>query len=185
MTVLSAQSIQGRCLGKTPIRGDFQVYEPWERLIIGPFHATKQIAHGMSYGLTAAGYDIRLGRPDDLEEGSEFIFGPSGFRIAHSLEYLQIPEDVQAIVHDKSSWARRGLSLFNTVLEPGWCGWITLELANHSCDLIRIPWGAPIAQVVFHQLDQRTDRPYEGKYQNQPNRPVPTIREGEPSDSSS
>lgn len=129
----------------------------------------------MSYGLTSAGYDIRLGRISPINKGVSIF--PGSFGLAHSLEYVKIPEDCLAIVHDKSSWARQGLSLFNTVLEPGWFGHITLELANHSSNILQINFESPIAQIVFHQLDSRTIHPYSGKYQNQPNKPVPSIIE--------
>lgn len=152
----------------------------WRELIIQPFIESKYIENGMSFGLTAAGYDIRLGQPSDSEFGVTGIrVPPGGFELAHSLEYVKIPQDCLAIVHDKSSFARRGLSLFNTVLEPGWFGFITLELANHSLQSIYIPYGSPIAQIVFHQLDQKTSLPYNGKYQGQPNRPIPALAEGQ------
>lgn len=163
----------------------------WKALCIEPFYAEKSISFGMSFGLTAAGYDIRLGRPSSTYNEAKSIYvppegiyiPPGKFNLGHSLEFIKIPEDCQAIVHDKSSLARRGLSLFNTVLEPGWKGHITLELANQGIHHIFIPFGCPIAQLVFHQLDSRTQFPYSGKYQNQPNYPIPSLREGELADS--
>ncbi len=168
--IWSAQTIQERCAP-----GDFK--PAWKELVIRPFYAEKSVCAGMSFGLTAAGYDIRLGSPSHMTGGIRL--GASDFTLAHSLEYVRIPEDALAIVHDKSSWARKGLSLFNTVLEPGWFGHITLELANHNSETLYISYGSPIAQIVFHQLDSRTSLPYSGKYQNQPNYPVRSLREGE------
>lgn len=169
--IWSAQNIRYRR------SGDCRLFN-WQKLEITPFWSEKSISNGMSFGLTSAGYDIRLGRPEGELKQIDGIFIDQ-FVLAHSLEFVRIPEDCQAIVHDKSSWARRGLSLFNTVLEPGWFGHITLELANHSSKSIEIPYGSPIAQIVFHQLDSRTTQPYSGKYQNQPNHPVRALREGE------
>lgn len=171
--IWSAQTIKSR---QRPYKDE--TLDHWSRLEILPFYSEKSISNGMSFGLTAAGYDIRLGRPEGEVEQAGGIF-VNDFALAHSLEFLRIPEDCQAIVHDKSSWARKGLSLFNTVLEPGWFGHITLELANHSSKIIPISYGSPIAQIVFHQLDSRTQLPYSGKYQNQPNHPVRSLREGE------
>lgn len=74
------------------------------------------------------------------------------------------------IVHDKSTWARRGLSVFNTVIEPGWMGHLTLELVYHGNEPLHIPAGSSIAQVVFHEV--AVPAWYAGKYQNQEDRPV-------------
>jgi dCTP deaminase len=136
--------------------------------IIQPF-AEKTIYNGMSYGLTGAGYDIRI---------AENITVPVGKGVlASSLEHFRLPNDVQGRVCDKSSWARKMLAVQNTVLEPGWYGYLTLELTNHSDEPIIIPKGSPIAQVVFHLLDEPTELPYKGKYQAQKAGAQPAIHE--------
>lgn len=112
-----------------------------------------------TYGLSACGYDVRLDQYVRLEPG-EFI-------LASTVEQFRMTDDVVGIVHDKSTWARRGLAVQNTVIEPGWTGWLTLELTNHGKDILNLPRGTPIAQILFHYLDQPTDQPYVGKYQNQ------------------
>ena len=81
-----------------------------------------------------------------------------------------MPTTLVGIVHDKSTWARRGLSVFNTVIEPGWKGFLTLELVFNGDKPLDIPAGAGIAQVIFHQTMDRAS--YDGKYQGQENRPV-------------
>lgn len=126
---------------------------------ITPFHErTKEF--GMSYGLSAAGYDIRIAEDIELINGT--------FCLASSLEYFNMPDDVLAYVKDKSTWARQGLAVQNTVIEPGWKGYLTLELTNHTRDkLIVLRKGMPIAQIIFHRLDFATEQPYDGKYQNQ------------------
>lgn len=137
--------------------------------------------HGVSYGLSEAGYDIRIKQsihffnddgvrrvgvmhPDgpDFEEGR--------FVIASTIEEFDMPGNLVGIVHDKSTWARRGLSVFNTVIEPKWKGWLTLELVYHGNDNLVIPAGAGIAQVIFHELVEPAE--YSGKYNNQPDHPV-------------
>lgn len=176
MTILSAQSIMARVVATKERRS----YSPFD---IDPFFSDKQLHNGMSYGLTAAGYDIRIGQlqQERHESSKRLLYGdtllPGGFVLAASWEWFRIPTDIQAIVHDKSSWARQGLALQNTVLEPGWFGHITLEISNHGHDAIKLEPGMPIAQVIFHQLDQPTLRPYAGKYQNQGAAPVEALYE--------
>lgn len=129
--------------------------------------ATKYL--GVTYGLGHAGYDIRL--------AEEHTLVPHGFTLASSLEEFCMPKDVLGIVHDKSTWARRGLSVFNTVIEPGWRGYLTMELANIGGEYIELYKGVGIAQVVFHKLDRPTNNPYDGKYQNQKAGPQEAIFE--------
>ncbi len=112
-----------------------------------------------TYGLSACGYDVRLDQGIDLEPGQ--------FRLGSTVERFTMPDWIVGIVHDKSTWARRGLAVQNTVIEPGWCGFLTLELTNHGSDVLRFQRGTPIAQIVFHALDMPTEHPYSGKYQNQ------------------
>jgi dCTP deaminase len=60
----------------------------------------------------------------------------------------------------------------NTVIEPGWSGWLTLEIANHGREAITLTRGVGIAQILFHPLDKPTALKYTGKYQNQERGPV-------------
>lgn len=113
----------------------------------------------MSYGLSAAGYDVRVDRTN--------ILYPGEFLLAATLERFKMPGNLLGIVHDKSTWARLGLAVQNTVIEPGWEGYLTIELTNHSPAPLTVSQGDPIAQIVFHYLDEPTDNPYSGKYQNQ------------------
>lgn len=138
--------------------------------------------HGVSYGLGEAGYDIRLKQEVRFKPG-----GPGGdyvtvgknepewgrFTIASAIELFDMPNDLVGIVHDKSSWARQGLSVFNTVIEPGWKGYLTLELVFHGSKELTLPAGCGIAQVIFSSLAH--DAAYEGKYQNQKDDPVASI----------
>ena len=127
---------------------------------------TKLSAHNVSYGLSEGGYDIRIKQEVNLSSVLRFT-------IASTIEEFDMPMDLLGVVHDKSSWARRGLSVFNTVIEPGWKGFLTLELVYHGPGVLCIPASAGIAQVVFHQVTDRTA--YSGKYQNQEDRPVEAI----------
>ncbi len=165
MSVLSAQTIRQRV--NHPI-GHVR------SLQIDPFSESKQTL-GMSYGLSVCGYDIRLGRFPLSNLQESLTLRPGDFILCSSLERVQLPRDLVGVVHDKSTLARRGLALQNTVLEPGWGGYITLELSNHGIQKIGLIRGMPIAQILFHQLDQPTEAPYVGKYQDQPDRPVESI----------
>jgi hypothetical protein len=86
-------------------------------------------------------------------------------------------DDLAGTVRDKSTWARLGLAVQNTHLDPGWPGWLTLELSNHSDVTIEIARGEPIAQIVFEMLDQPTEQPYRGKYYDQARGPQPARHE--------
>lgn len=140
----------------------------------------KHRLHGVSHGLGEVGYDIRIKQeviftPDD-GHGSVSVddeYEEGNFTLASAMDEFAMPTNLMGIVHDKSTWARRGLSVFNTVIEPGWKGFLTLELAYHGRKTLYIPAGAGIAQVIFHRLSHHAE--YEGKYQNQANQPVAAI----------
>ena len=140
----------------------------------------KMKAHGVSYGLGEAGYDLRIKQEvvfKPMTMGPEiWIDGQpeyGRFCLASAIEEFDMPASLVGVVHDKSTWARQGLSVFNTVIEPGWKGFLTLELVFHGNKEVVIPAGAGIAQVIFTSLAH--DASYEGKYQHQANMPVPSV----------
>jgi len=187
MSQLSAQSIRTLCLRKRPM--------------ITPFSDLKAVVNGKSWGLSAASYDIRIAEevtlgPDPgkvlammmqaepnpslaLCQFSEWASypPPPSVAITHSIEDFVMPRDVVGYVVDKSTYARLHVSAFNTLFDPGFEGNATLELVNLGYDTIHIAAGDPICQIAFHWLDRPTDRPYAGKYQFQPKRPVAAINE--------
>lgn len=140
---------------------------------------------GVSHGLSEVGYDIRIKQDVRFWPGSSArvsIFDPStdeesheygNFALASAIEEFQMPTHLMGVVHDKSSWARKGLSVFNTVIEPGWKGFLTLELVYNGREPLHIRAGSGIAQVVFSRLEVHAE--YEGKYQNQADKPVEAI----------
>ena len=139
---------------------------------------TKKKEHGVSFGLSEAGYDIRIKQSIEFREGRVGVMYPDGpdfsegrFVLASTIEEFQMPTNLVGIVHDKSTWARRGLSVFNTVIEPGFKGGLTLELVYHGSEGLVIPAGSGIAQVIFHELS--VSQQYSGKYQGQPSDPTP------------
>jgi dCTP deaminase len=140
MSVLSAQTI--RRLG-----------------LVRPMREAYRDPRGNSVGLSCCGYDISI--------AESVLVEPGQFVLASAREAFNLPTNVVGIVHDKSSLAREGLAVQNTVLEPGWRGFITLELSNHWSRLIVLSAGDAVAQVIFHWLDEPTELPYRGKYQDQ------------------
>lgn len=126
--------------------------------IISPFNE-RTVAFGMTYGLGPAGYDVRVAEDLRLFSGS--------FLLASTIEQFNMPIDVLAVVCDKSTHARRGIAVQNTIIEPGWRGTLTLEITNHGPEAVGIKAGSPIAQIIFHRLEAPTEQPYEGRYQDQ------------------
>jgi dCTP deaminase len=160
--------------------------------MIDPFVASEESNGRVSYGCTSAGYDARLGKHFYIATPGEGLttVGPATFEgkfegvayerkmvrlppqtmcLAHTLEYFKIPSDVCATIVGKSTWARLGLKLETTPLEPGWEGQVTLELFNAGFAPLELREGDGICQVQFHQID-RPRRNYaqkSGKYQGQ------------------
>ena len=159
---------------------------------------------GVSFGLSEAGYDIRVkqeikfipkgtkisvpyyikGIGSNMPQGHTTQEGPlvitdnlvtkkGNFVLASAIEEFDMPPGLVGVVHDKSTWARKGLSVFNTVIEPGWKGFLTLELVYHGSEVLIIPAGSGIAQVIFHEVSMPSR--YSGKYQNQPDEPTEGI----------
>ncbi len=152
-----------------------------------------------SYGLGSFGYDLRLGRrflvplggvneildPIDFPQDhfrevvaeTTFELLPHAQVLSESMEWFRMPDDVCAVCWGKSSYARCGLLVNVTPLEPGWKGILTIELANVSPLPIRLHVGQGIAQVVFFR-GERPHRTYAekeagGGYQNQPGVTLP------------
>jgi len=150
--------------------------------LIQPFTERAELPGEKSYGLSPHGYDIRLGGQAIayqssyavtkacenvlLHSESEFILFPGGFLLCHSLEVLSFPSYITGMVKDKSTYARLGIAVQNTILESGWRGQITLEISNHGPLRIPLKVGEGIAQILFHKSEP-SERPYDGKYQDQ------------------
>lgn len=153
MTVLSAQSIRRLCF-------DVSLLDPF---------VERGVVRGRSYGLSACTYDLRISHNLLLPVGQG--------RLAATIERFRIPTNVCGSVLDKSSWARVFVSAFNTHLDPGWQGYLTVELVNLGTEVVDYQAGDPLCQVKFEWLDLPTDLPYGGKYQNQGPEPVQSRQE--------
>lgn len=144
MTVLSAQSIRRLCRGNKPL--------------IEPF-VEASTSGGRSFGLSACSYDCRI---------ADGLLVPVGQgRLASTVERFRLPDNICGSVLDKSTWARVFLSAFNTHLDPGWEGFLTVELVNLGSEVVEFKPGDPLCQVKFEWLDVATILPYRGKYQDQ------------------
>lgn len=200
MTVLSDREIYERVFQEPDPARRLTIHpfvsQKTDQLIDGP--------RCLSYGLTSCGYDIRLGltaklvigeraqgRPIDpkhfddalLEEmelhtdetGSYFILPAGGFMLGVALEYLGIPADLVGECIGKSTLARCGIIVVVTPGEPGWRGYLTLEIKNLTDADAKVYALEGITQIMFRRLGDPAMRPYaeDGKYQDQPPQVVP------------
>lgn len=128
--------------------------------------------------------DVRGGidpEVDNAEEYSEtieidedgYMLEPGEFVLGTTREYVGINEEYIGFVEGRSSWGRHGVTIHVTagVIDPGYCGEITLEIKNLSKNAIRIRPGKRMGQLVFQRLTTPCDIPYGeergSKYQNQ------------------
>lgn len=160
--------------------------------MIDPFVPQEESNGRVTFGLTSAGYDARLGKHFYVatdEEGLQTIgpgtqdgkfvgvayerkmirLPPHTMCLAHTHEFFKIPANICGTVFSKSTWSRLGLKLETTPLEPGWMGQVTLELYNAGFSPIELREGDGICQVQFHEIDypRRNYAQKNGKYQGQ------------------
>jgi dCTP deaminase len=170
-----------------------------EHDMINPF-ADRQIREGViSYGLSAYGYDLRVADefkiftnvnstivdPKRFDERSfvEFkgpvcIIPPNSFALARSVEYFKIPRTVITICVGKSTYARCGIIVNVTPLEPEWEGFVTLEISNTAPLPARVYSNEGLCQIVFFGSDELCEVSYKdkkGKYQAQQGIVLPKI----------
>lgn len=167
------------------------IYAP----MIEPFHAqsVKEVdcRRVLSYGLSSYGYDVRCADefkvftnihstiidPKQFDERSfvdikrdHCIIPPNSFALARTVEYLRIPRDVLTVCLGKSTYARCGIIVNVTPLEPEWEGHVTLEFSNTTNIPAKIYANEGVAQFLFLQSDEPCAVSYKdraGKYQGQ------------------
>lgn len=111
--------------------------------------------------------------PEKSTEGDGFILAPMVCVIADTIEYVGVPDDLQAEVFGRSSLGRLGLFIHISAgfIDPGFHGTITLEMFNVGEHAIRLRSGLRVAQIAFHELTTPADIPYGSergsKYNNQ------------------
>ena len=183
---------------------DQQILELVRRgtLQLDPFHSGERVSGQISTGLSSAGYDLRLGnkflvpRLDDAlpldpkdpkslsfetvyrNDHSKFLIPSRSFVLGHSVEYIKVPRFVIGLVFGKSTYARAGLIVNVTPLEPGWEGQLTIELVNPSPRPVAVYPGEGIAQLLFVRLGGLPYRDYlqkGGVYQGQREVTLPRV----------
>jgi dCTP deaminase len=170
-----------------------------EQAMIEPF-IEKQVRTGViSYGLSSYGYDVRVTDefkiftnvhsaivdpkhfvPESFVDfrGDVCIIPPNSFALARTVEYFRIPRNVLTVCIGKSTYARCGLILNLTPFEPGWEGYVTLEISNTTPLPAKVYAHEGIAQVLFFEGDEPCDVSYadrKGKYQGQQTIVLPRI----------
>ena len=162
-----------------------------EEGMIEPFVDGQKKEGTISFGLSSYGYDARVSEefkiftnvdsalvdPKNFDDrgfvdrpGKECIIPPNSFALARTVEYFRIPRDVLVVCLGKSTYARCGIIVNVTPLEPEWEGHVTLEFSNTSNLPAKIYAGEGVAQMIFHQSDEECEVSYkdrDGKYQGQ------------------
>ena len=163
--------------------------------LISPFEATQiRELNGekiVSYGVSSYGYDVRCSNefkiftnthsaivdPKEFDPNSfidvtadECIIPPNSFALARTVEYFKIPRSVLTLCLGKSTYARCGIIVNVTPLEPEWEGHVTLEFSNTTNLPAKIYANEGVAQMIFFESDQVCKTSYKdrgGKYQGQ------------------
>ncbi|NLP32519.1 Deoxycytidine triphosphate deaminase [Oligella ureolytica] len=177
------------------IKNDRWIREAAAQGMIEPYEPG-QVRHAngeriVSYGTSSYGYDVRCARefkiftninssvvdPKAFDEGSfvDFegdvcIIPPNSFALARTVEYFRIPRSVLTICLGKSTYARCGIIVNVTPLEPEWEGHVTLEFSNTTPLPAKIYAGEGCAQMLFFESDEVCEVSYkdrQGKYQGQ------------------
>ncbi len=181
------------------IKNDRWITEMAKKGMIEPFSEALKKDGVISYGVSSYGYDVRIG--DEFKiftninttivdpkafdhrslvdfKGSECIIPPNSFVLASSLEYFRIPRDVLVICLGKSTYARCGIVVNVTPLEPEWEGHITIEISNTTPLPAKVYANEGIAQLIFLQASEPCEVSYRdraGKYQAQKGITLPRL----------
>ena len=153
----------------------------------------------ISYGTSSYGYDVRCADefkiftninstvvdPKAFDEKSFVsvksdvcIIPPNSFALAHTIEYFKIPRNILVTCLGKSTYARCGIILNVTPLEPEWEGQVTLEFSNTTSLPAKIYANEGVGQFLFFKADQVCRTSYKdkgGKYQGQRNVTLPKV----------
>jgi dCTP deaminase len=163
--------------------------------MIEPFESGQVRQRGderlISYGTSSYGYDVRCSRefkvftninsatvdPKNFDEGSFVhvesdvcVIPPNSFALAATVEYFRIPRNVLTVCLGKSTYARCGIIVNVTPLEPEWEGHVTLEFSNTTTLPAKIYANEGVAQMLFFESDEVCETSYAdrgGKYQGQ------------------
>ena len=167
--------------------------------MISPFES-KQVRGGkISFGLSSYGYDARVSDEFKIftnvnseivdpknfkatnfvtKNVSECIIPPNSFVLASTIEYFKIPKDVLVICLGKSTYARCGIIVNVTPLEPGWEGHVTLEFSNTTPLPAKVYAHEGVAQFIFlkgNEIPEVTYSDRKGKYMGQTGVTLPKV----------
>ena len=170
-----------------------------EKEMIKPFVSEQKSGNNISYGLSSFGYDARVSNefkiftdvdsaivdPKNFNNnsfvsrtGTECIIPPNSFALASTVEYFRIPKNVLVICLGKSTYARCGIIVNVTPLEPGWEGHVTLEFSNTTPLPAKIYANEGAAQFIFLQGNENPEITYDkrdGKYMKQTGVTLPKV----------
>jgi dCTP deaminase len=170
-----------------------------EKEMIKPFVDAQKGGKNISYGLSSYGYDARVSNefkiftdvdsaivdPKNFSANSfvsrksdQCIIPPNSFALASTVEYFKIPKDVLVICLGKSTYARCGIIVNVTPLEPGWEGYVTLEFSNTTPLPAKIYANEGAAQFIFLKGNEVPEVTYEqrnGKYMKQTGVTLPKV----------
>ncbi len=177
------------------IKSDRWIREQAEAGMITPFEKEQVRYQGgqkiVSYGTSSYGYDVRCANefkvftnihsavvdPKSFDARSFVdvtadvcVIPPNSFALARTVEYFKIPRNVLTICLGKSTYARCGIIVNVTPLEPEWCGHVTLEFSNTTNLPAKIYAHEGVAQMLFFESDEVCEVSYAdrgGKYQGQ------------------
>ena len=170
-----------------------------EKGMIKPFIDEQKRENSISYGLSSFGYDARVSNefkiftdvdsavidPKNFKENSfvsrkanECVIPPNSFVLASTVEYFKIPKDVLVICLGKSTYARCGIIVNVTPLEPEWEGHVTLEFSNTTPLPAKGYANEGACQFLFFKGDAPPDVSYKdrsGKYMGQKGVTLPKL----------
>ena len=170
-----------------------------EEGMISPFEEKQVRGNKISYGLSSFGYDARVSEefkiftnvnseivdPKNFKSSnfvtknvSECIIPPNSFVLARTVEYFKIPKDILVICLGKSTYARCGIIVNVTPLEPGWEGHVTLEFSNTTPLPAKIYANEGVAQFIFLKGNENPEVTYadrNGKYMGQTGVTLPKV----------
>ena len=153
----------------------------------------------ISYGVSSYGYDVRCSNefkvftnihsavvdPKSFDEKSFVdiesdicVIPPNSFALARTVEYFKIPRNVLTVCLGKSTYARCGIIVNVTPLEPGWEGYVTLEFSNTTPLPAKIYANEGVAQFIFLKGNEKPDVTYadrNGKYMGQTGVTLPKV----------
>jgi len=181
------------------VRNDRWIKEMACKGMIEPFEQGLVREGVISFGVSSYGYDMRVADefkiftninntvvdPKNFDpksfvefKGEVCIIPPNSFALARSVEYFRIPRDVLVICIGKSTYARCGIIVNVTPLEPAWEGFVTLEISNTTPLPAKIYANEGIAQLIFLKAEEECEVSYadrKGKYQAQQGIVLPKI----------